>query len=94
MDFIDFKSLQKRCDEIKDDFYSKKPFRYTMLRDSLMQNAAELIYSSYPQIKDGKWDGTTYIDQKNKFQKTTFETDSVFDKVFSRVEFSRISFIG
>jgi Rps23 Pro-64 3,4-dihydroxylase Tpa1-like proline 4-hydroxylase len=85
MDLVDFRSLQKRSDEIKRDFSSKKPFRYTMFEGFFDAKAAESIYSSYPQIKDGKWDGTTYVDQKNKFQKTTFETDSVFHKVFSEL---------
>lgn len=82
MEFIDFESLQKRSSEIERDFFSTKPFHYTMFEGFFDETAAESIYASYPSIKDGKWDGTTYIDQKNKFQKTAFEQGSVFTKVF------------
>ena len=36
-------------------------------------------------IENGMWDGTTYLDQKNKFQKTKFEENSVMDMVFKEL---------
>jgi len=82
MTYINFHSLQERLGEIQTDFQSKKPFHYTVFENFFNQEVLDLIYSSYPTIKNGSWDGTTYIDQKNKFQKTTFETDSIFNTVF------------
>jgi len=82
MGFIDFELLQKRSAEIRRDYSSKKRFHYTMFEGFFDPAAAESIYAGYPTVSDGRWDGTTYIDQKNKFQKTVFEPDSVFDNVF------------
>jgi Rps23 Pro-64 3,4-dihydroxylase Tpa1-like proline 4-hydroxylase len=56
-----------------------------MFEGFFKSDAAESIYGSYPTIQDGKWDGTTYVDQKNKFQKTSFEPSSVFNKVFTEL---------
>lgn len=85
MEFINFKNLEKRLPEIKADYQSKKPFRYVMFKDFFFPEKAELIYSNYPKIEEGKWDGTTYINQKNKFQQTNFEENSVFDIVFKEL---------
>jgi Rps23 Pro-64 3,4-dihydroxylase Tpa1-like proline 4-hydroxylase len=46
---------------------------------------SQIIYNSYPSIKDGQWDGTTYIDQKNKFQKNVFEEGSIFNEIFEEL---------
>jgi len=85
MEFIDIDSLRKRAEAIKKDYYSKKPFKYTSFENILKPEAAEIIYNEYPSIEDGKWDGTTYIDQKNKFQKTEFEKDSLLDRAFKEL---------
>jgi Rps23 Pro-64 3,4-dihydroxylase Tpa1-like proline 4-hydroxylase len=82
MEFIDFNSLTDRKAEIKADYQSKKPFRYVVFENFFLPDKAEILYGNYPSIADGKWDGTTYLDQKNKFQKTKFEKDSVMDRVF------------
>jgi Rps23 Pro-64 3,4-dihydroxylase Tpa1-like proline 4-hydroxylase len=67
---------------IAKDFNSAKPFRYTMFEGFFNPSAAEQILAKYPSIRDGKWDGTTYVDQKNKFQKTQFDGDTVLEQVF------------
>lgn len=85
MEFIDFSSLKRRQQQIKNEYQSKTPFRFVMFENFLKPEIAEEIYKSYPAISDGKWDGTTYIDQKNKFQKTKFEDGSIFNKVFSEL---------
>lgn len=86
MEFINFDSLSNRLPDIKADFNDPaKPFRYTMFEGFFFPDKAELIHNSYPTITDGKWDGTTYVDQKNKFAKTTFDADSTFDKVFGEM---------
>src|SRR6188472_1051276 len=68
MDLIDFQSLKERAGAIAKDFNAAKPFRYTMFEGFFKTTAAEQILERYPSIKNGKWDGTTYVDQKNKFQ--------------------------
>lgn len=85
MEFIDFKSLLERQPIIKSDFQSKKPFRYVMFENFFLPDKAELIYENYPSIQDGKWDGTTYLDQKNKFQKSRFENNSILDRLFKEL---------
>jgi Rps23 Pro-64 3,4-dihydroxylase Tpa1-like proline 4-hydroxylase len=93
MEFINFASLTERLKEIKADFNDpKKPFRYTMFENFFYPEKAELVYSSYPDTTDGKWDGTTYVDQKNKFAKTKFDEGSTFSKVFD--EMNSKSFTG
>lgn len=85
MELIDFKSLQERTDEIGKDYSSKEFFHYTMFEGFFKDSVANSIYDAYPTIDNGSWDGTTYIDQKNKFQKTTFDADSLFNKVFAEL---------
>jgi Rps23 Pro-64 3,4-dihydroxylase Tpa1-like proline 4-hydroxylase len=85
MEFIDFESLEKRKQEIKADFQSKKPFRYVMFESFFSPQKAEEIYQLYPKVGDGMWDGTTYINQKNKFQKSKFEAGSVLQRLFDEL---------
>ncbi|MEY4877473.1 MAG: hypothetical protein RL708_2623 [Bacteroidota bacterium] len=85
MKYIDIDSLNDRLSSIHDDFNSKKPFRYTMFENFFKAEKAEEILANYPSIENGKWDGTTYVDQKNKFQKTKFESDSTFEHVFTEL---------
>ncbi|MEO5976539.1 MAG: 2OG-Fe(II) oxygenase [Chryseolinea sp.] len=82
---IDFDSLLEREEMIRGDFLSRKPFHFTMFEDFFRKDASEKILNSYPVIADGRWDGTMYVDQKNKFQKTTFEPSSVFNEVFGEL---------
>jgi Rps23 Pro-64 3,4-dihydroxylase Tpa1-like proline 4-hydroxylase len=56
-----------------------------MFENFFYPEKAETILENYPTIKDGKWDGTTYLDQKNKFQKTKFEENGTMDKVFKEL---------
>ena len=39
-----------------------------MFENFFSAEAASVSHATYPLIKNGQWDGTTYIDQKNKFQ--------------------------
>ena len=90
MEFVDLKSLTERVSIIKNDFQSKKPFRFTTFEGFFKPEMAELIYSNYPLIENGVWDGTTYINQKNKFQKTTFEKNSIMDRGFKELNSKEI----
>ncbi|GAL83777.1 hypothetical protein Fleli_1568 [Sporocytophaga myxococcoides] len=82
MKYIDIEGIKGVANELKEKFRAQKPFKYVVFENFFLAEKAEEIYQSYPTIKEGKWDGTTYIDQKNKFQKTDFEKNSTFDKVF------------
>lgn len=82
MKTINIQALNNRLEEISQSFNRKSPFKYVVFDNFFDNDIANEIYSAYPTIKNGKWDGTTYIDQKNKFQKTKFETDSLLDHVF------------
>jgi Rps23 Pro-64 3,4-dihydroxylase Tpa1-like proline 4-hydroxylase len=82
MELIDFQSLNQRRAAIAKDFSLAKPFRYTVFEGFFKPAAAEQILERYPSIGDGKWDGTTYVDQKNKFQKTQFDGDPVLGQAF------------
>ena len=82
MELIDIDNLNKRLAEIRADYQSKKPFRYVSFENFFKGPKAELIYNQYPEIKNGTWDGKTYMDQNNKFHKTKFDQGSVLEKVF------------
>jgi Rps23 Pro-64 3,4-dihydroxylase Tpa1-like proline 4-hydroxylase len=90
MEFIDIENLTKRLPMIKADFQSKKPFRFVAFENFFIPEMAELIYANYPLIENGIWDGKTYIDQKNKFQKTEFAPDSIMNKVFKELNSKEI----
>jgi Rps23 Pro-64 3,4-dihydroxylase Tpa1-like proline 4-hydroxylase len=88
MQLINFEDLQARKKEIKDKFQSQKPFRFVSFENFFRLDKAEEILNAYPSIKDGMWDGTTYVDQKNKFRKVDFETDSIMKNVFKELNSS------
>ena len=83
--YIDFDALEKRFLEIQDSFQKAKPFRFVSFDGLFHTNQLEQILRGYPRIEDGKWDGTTYINQKNKFQKSRFEEGSTMQKVFGEL---------
>lgn len=73
---------------LKNEFNNKKPFRYVYFDGFFDDEIAEDIYLNYPLIKNGIWDGTTYLDQKNKFTKTKFKSGSIFQNVFKELNSS------
>ncbi len=85
MKYLDLENLQKRSELLKAEYQSKTPFRYLVFDDFFSKETAELVLSQYPEIKNGEWDGRTYLDQKNKFQKREFEKDSVMDVLFKEL---------
>lgn len=85
MEFINLENLNDRLISIKSDYQSKKPFRYVMFENFFFPDKADIIYNNYPTIEVDKWDGKTYLDQKNKFQKTEFDKNSVMEKVFNEL---------
>lgn len=87
MNFINYETLLNDKDNLKKLFNSKKPFRYLTINNFFLDSVAEDIYNSYPiiNLKNKTWDGTTYLDQKNKFTKSKFEKGSFFDKIFNEL---------
>lgn len=92
MNYIDFDRLESDFDVLKKDFQSKEPFRYLVIENFLDHESAERVLKNYPKVEKRKWNGTTYLDQKNKFQLTEFEKGSVLDEVF--IELNSRSFLS
>jgi hypothetical protein len=84
-DLINISRLRERLPEIKAAYQSARPFRYVMFENFFPEEVAEQIHAQYPSIKDGQWNGTTYVDQKNKFQQTQFEKGSVVHQAFEEL---------
>lgn len=82
MNIINISALNKRLPQLKEEFNAKKLFKYVVFDNFFDEQTADKILHSYPKIEDGKWDGTTYIDQKNKFQKTEFEKEPILNELF------------
>lgn len=85
MKYLNQTLLDTEFAAIKSNFNAAKPFRYVSFDGIFEPDMAELIHAAYPKIEEGKWDGTTYINQKNKFQKTRFEPNSVLEQVFGEL---------
>lgn len=85
MKYIELDKLIDRLPELRKSFNSKKPFRYLSFDDFFSSNVADQILDSYPSIDSGDWDNTTYVDQKNKFQKSKFESGSILKELFDEL---------
>jgi Rps23 Pro-64 3,4-dihydroxylase Tpa1-like proline 4-hydroxylase len=85
MNYIDLQTLNSRMKEIKAAYQTAEPFHFVMIENFFFPDKAALVLEQYPSIHDGKWDGTTYLNQKNKFQKTSFESGSIMDQVFKEL---------
>jgi Rps23 Pro-64 3,4-dihydroxylase Tpa1-like proline 4-hydroxylase len=85
MKYINAPSLEDRLAAIRHEFRSNQPFKYTMFDGFFHSDMADRIHDNYPLIQDGQWDGTTYIDQKNKFQKNRFAAGSIQAEVFDEL---------
>jgi hypothetical protein len=71
--FIDYDRLQAHMTDLKAQWNDpQKPFRYLVYDGFFKPEAAEQILAAYPDVTTGNWDGTTYINQKNKFALTKF----------------------
>lgn len=72
-ELIDFAKLKSHITELKAQWEDpKKPFRYLVYDGFFHPEAAEKLLTAYPDVTTGNWDGTTYINQKNKFALTKF----------------------
>ncbi len=76
MELINYGNINKNLEEIKSQWDdTNKPFKYLVFDDFFYPEKAELILNEYPSVTDGNWDGTTYVNQKNKFTLTQFGED-------------------
>lgn len=85
MEIINFSSLEANKSALKEQWNdATKPFHYLIYDDFFVESAAKEILFQYPSVSQGEWDGTTYINQKNKFTMTKFGSEkrllkNVFD---------------
>jgi Rps23 Pro-64 3,4-dihydroxylase Tpa1-like proline 4-hydroxylase len=91
MEFVNVESLDERAVQLRERYLSKRPFHYVVFDNFFYPEKAEEVHQSYPRLEDGKWNGTTYVDQKNKFQQTSFDPGSTMDKVFK--ELNSVDFV-
>lgn len=85
MRLIDIKRFKAEREALKKQWDSKKPFRYLVIENFLLPEKAEAVLNDYPPVDQGTWDGTTYINQKNKFQQREFPAGSIFLDVFAEL---------
>lgn len=85
MEFVNIELLQQRKGEIARFFNEQKPFRYVVIENFFLHNAAEKIYNKYPLPDAQEWNATTYIDQRRKFIKNKFSETDLFNKVFQEL---------
>ena len=75
-ELIDYDRLEAQFADLQKQWNDpKKPFRYLVYEDFFSPEAAEQLLAAYPDVTTGNWDGTTYINQKNKFALTKFGTE-------------------
>tara|TARA_X000000950_G_scaffold39226_1_gene42018 strand:+ start:4132 stop:4914 length:783 start_codon:yes stop_codon:yes gene_type:complete len=86
MEFVNT-SVQKKISNLNKQFNLRTPYRYLVIEDFLNEAIAEEVYNCYPKvdIESNSWDGTTYLDQKNKFTKTKFEEGTILFNLFEEL---------
>ncbi len=77
--------VEAERESFRTSYQSKKPFKYLIIDDVLKEKIAHKIHDEYPRVTDGEWDGTTYLDQQNKFRKEVFEKNSLMQNVFDEL---------
>lgn len=85
LELINLNYIKDNLNQLSQEWHAKKPFRYLVVENFLHSDKAEEILASYPSPWEGKWDNTTYVNQKNKFQKRKFDDGSILDKVFKEL---------
>jgi Rps23 Pro-64 3,4-dihydroxylase Tpa1-like proline 4-hydroxylase len=85
MQFVDDSYLKDKAEKLQRSWNQKHPFRYLIINNFFPKETAEHLYQHYPGINSKKWDHTTYINQKNKFVKNTFEDLPVYQQLFEEL---------
>lgn len=74
MSIINIESLIQNKVNLKNQWNDQaKPFKYLIFDGVLHIDEAKQVLAEYPDVTQGEWNGTTYVHQKNKFSKTTFD---------------------
>lgn len=82
MEFINMEYLRQSEPVIQAEFDSHTPFRFVTIENFLYPGKADELLANYPSVTEGNWEGTTYVHQRNKFQRSKFEEGSIFDRFF------------
>lgn len=85
MKFININSLRERFRQVQTEFNAGTPFRYVVIDHFFNPEPATQILNNFPDITEGYWDKTNYIDQKNKATRVHFKQDSIFKEVFEEI---------
>jgi hypothetical protein len=67
MEVLDFEKLEERKEVFRRDFSSKEPFRYTVIDDFLVADAAERIYDEFPSVDRSTWIDASGLHTKRKW---------------------------
>lgn len=86
-ELIDFARLETHLASLQQQWNApERPFRYLVYDNFFRPTAAEQILAAYPPVTRGEWDGTTYINQQNKFACTQFGPDQqLLQQVFAEL---------
>ena len=90
MEFIDFESLEQNIEKLKAEWNNAKPFHRIVFDNFFTEEAAEKILTAYPEVEQGHWENKTYINQKNKFVKTTFDDNATLQQAFDEVNSDKL----
>ncbi|MGI9544219.1 MAG: 2OG-Fe(II) oxygenase [Cyclobacteriaceae bacterium] len=85
MEYVNLHKISATLSGLKEKWNNAKPFRYLVIDGFLHPDKADEAYKAYPDLTSLDWDNTTYINQKNKFQKRDFEADSFYDLLFKEL---------
>lgn len=95
MRFVDINTLQSRLGQLRQGFNEAHPFRYLVVDDFLMPEQAQKLLDDFPDSKSETWNKSTYIHQKGKLQKSTFDKGSIFSAFFSEINSKQfVSFLN
>lgn len=85
MQFINWPFLYENKEALSQRFNAQQPFRYIIIDNFLEADAAELLLAEYPTPDKAVWNTTNYVQQRNKFQKSSFEANSIFQLFFDEL---------
>lgn len=87
MELIDFARLEIQTPELQQQWNApERPFHYLVYDNFFRPEAAEAVLRAYPPVTKGEWDGTTYVNQQNKFALTQFGSDQkILQQVFDEL---------
>lgn len=85
MQHVNFELLNSRKEQLHRLFNDAVPFRYIVIDNFLHTAIAEKALAVYPDPKEEGWNGTTYINQKKKFQLADFRSLPFISSLFEEL---------